>query len=222
MGQNPLKEKVKEFEAILFDMDGTLIDSMWMWTKIDQEYLGSFGLELPEDFQKKIEGMSFTETMQYVKQRFQLPDSVESMRDTLNSMAYEKYRKEVPYKEGALTFLKQCKQRGIKMGVATSNSRELVEGVAESLSFYEYLSCIITSCEVKKGKPAPDVYLAVADRLGAAPEKCLVFEDVVAGIQAGKAAGMTVCAVEDPYSAGSREEKKKLADYYIQDYRELI
>ena len=75
---------------------------------------------------------------------------------------------------------------------------------------------------MKKGKPSPDIYLEVAKRLGVSPENCLVFEDVTAGVKAGKAAGMKVCAVEDAYSANDRNEKLQLADYYIEDFRELL
>lgn len=219
---NPLKEKWQEFEAILFDLDGTLVDSMWMWEAIDVEYLAMFGKELPDDLQKCLEGMSFSETAIYMKERFQIPDSTEVMKAQWNQMACEKYRHEVPYKKGALAFLKACKNKGIKMGVATSNSRELVEEAAQALSIYDYISHILTACEVKKGKPAPDVYLAVAEKLGVSPEKCLVFEDVSAGIQAGKAAGMQVCAVYDEHTKASEEEIRGMADYYIRDYMELI
>ena len=94
--------------------------------------------------------------------------------------------------------------------------------MALSLHFEDYIQEIVTSCEVKQGKPAPDVYLEAASRLGAQPERCLVFEDVPMGILAGKNAGMRVCAVEDEFSAAQREEKQKLADYYITDYRQVF
>ena len=80
----------------------------------------------------------------------------------------------------------------------------------------------MTACEVKQGKPAPDVYLEAASRLGVQPGRCLVFEDVPMGILAGKHAGMKVCAVEDKFSAAQREEKRELADYYITDYRQVL
>lgn len=108
------------------------------------------------------------------------------------------------------------------MGIATSNSRELVTSVARVHGLEQDFGCIMTSCDVGRGKPAPDIYLAVADRLQAAPKSCLVFEDIVPGIQAGKAAGMKVCAVEDAYSLNQKEEKKALADYYIRDYSEIL
>lgn len=212
------KEMLKDKDAIIFDMDGTLIDSMWMWKQIDIEYLGKYNIPLPDDLQNKIEGMSFFETAMYFKTHFPIEDSVEHMMDEWNHMAYDKYMHEVDLKPGVKEFLDGCIERGIKLGIATSNSKELVEAIAKVHHFENYFSCIMTAGEVGKGKPAPDIYLKVADYLGVPYDKCLVFEDIVKGIQAGKNAGMKVCAVEDVYSADTRLEKKQLADYYIEDY----
>ena len=92
----------------------------------------------------------------------------------------------------------------------------------ESQGLKKYFQSVRTACEVAAGKPAPDIFLQVAYDLGAKPAECLAFEDVPAGIRAGKAAGMRVFAVEDDFSAGLREEKILLADGYIRDYRELL
>lgn len=212
---------LKDKEAVIFDMDGSLVDSMWVWKEIDIAYLGKFHLTIPEDLQRQIEGMSFTETAVYFKERFSLPCTVEEIKADWNQMAWEMYRTRVMPKPGAIDFLEHCKKQNIKLGIATSNSRPIVDMVLKERGIAPYFSCIMTGCEAKKGKPAPDVYLLTAQQLQAAPEKCLVFEDIVSGILAGKAAGMEVCAVEDAYSAYQREEKRKLADYYIQDFREI-
>lgn len=212
---------LKDKEAVIFDMDGSLVDSMWVWKEIDIAYLGKFHLTIPEDLQRQIEGMSFTETAVYFKERFSLPCTVEEIKADWNQMAWEMYRTRVMPKPGAIDFLEHCKKQNIKLGIATSNSRPIVDMVLKERGIAPYFSCIMTGCEAKKGKPAPDVYLLTAQQLQVAPEKCLVFEDIVSGILAGKAAGMEVCAVEDAYSAYQREEKRKLADYYIQDFREI-
>lgn len=213
---------LKNKKAVIFDLDGSLVDSMWLWREIDIEFLGARGMELPEDFQQKIEGMSFTETAIYSKERFQLTETVEELKEIWNAMAMDKYAHEVPFKPHAEKFLKHCKERGIPMGIATSNSRELVQAVSDALGLHNYIETIVTSCEVNRGKPAPDVYLEVARRLQVKPEECLVFEDIPAGIMAGKAAGMTTCAVEDAYSADMIGEKQRLADYYITDYIQVL
>ncbi len=209
-------------DAVIFDLDGSLVDSMWMWHEIDREYLGRFGIELPEKLQADIEGMSFSETAEYFKERFQIPDSIEQMKSDWNQMAWDKYTYEVPLKPGIPEFLNECKERNIKLGVATSNSRELVENIAKVHNLNHYFSCIMTGCDVAHGKPAPDIYLAVAKKLQVSPDKCLVFEDIIPGIMAGKSAGMEVCAVEDAYSVHDRAAKQDLADYYIEDFYGLF
>ena len=212
---------LKNKKAVIFDLDGTLVDSMWMWKAIDIEYLGRFGFDLPPSLQKDIEGMSFSETAVYFKETFQIPDTLEEIKATWNRMAYDKYTKEVPLKKGVWEFLDYCKENGILLGIATSNSRELVDATLKALNIKEYFACVMTACEVAKGKPAPDIYLAVAEKLQAEPSGCLVFEDIEMGIMAGKNAGMEVCAVEDEFSMNQIEAKKKLADYYIKDYFDI-
>lgn len=211
-----------EIDAVILDLDGTIVDSMWLWKAIDVEYLSRFGWELPATLQSDIEGMSFTETAIYMKERFQLPDSADKIKETWNQMAWDKYENEVTLKPGVLSFLKELKRRKIVTGIATSNSKELVDLVLHSLKIDEYFNEIHTSCEVDKGKPAPDIYLFVAKKLGVQPSRCMVFEDIPKGICAGKAAGMKVCAVEDEFSRGLEKEKRLLSDYFIKDYHDII
>lgn len=209
-------------KAVIFDLDGTLVDSMWIWHDIDVEYLGRFGIEYQKDLSPDIEGMGFSETAAYFKERFKLEDSLDKIKQDWNQMAYDKYINDVPLKEGAYDFIRYCKGNGIKLGIATSNSRELAESVIAVHGLTPLFDCIMTSCDVPKGKPSPDIYLAVAKQLGVETAECLVFEDIVPGILAGKKAGMRVCAVEDAYSASQRNEKVELADYYIEDYRGIL
>lgn len=211
-----------DYEAVIFDLDGSLVDSMWMWKAIDIEYLKNFGIEPPADLQKQIGGRSFFETAVFFKDKFGLEDSIEKIGDDWNRMAWDKYTNEVPLKEGVAEFLSACEDRGIKLGIASSNSTELIEQVLFSHNIRKRFSSIKSGTEIQKGKPAPDVYLAVADELQVSPEKCLVFEDLVDGIKAGKNAGMTVVAVSDDYSRHSDDVKRSLADYYIEDYRGLV
>ena len=209
-------------EAVIFDLDGSMVDSMWMWRAIDIEYLGRFGISLPENLQACIEGMSFSETAVYFKERFNLPDDLDTIKADWNRMAWDKYTYEVPVKDGVTELLQYCMDHGIKVGIATSNSRELVENVVKARHLDQYFDCIMTGCDVAKGKPAPDIYLAVARELNVSPENCLVFEDIIPGIQAGKAAGMRVCAVYDKYSEHQDAEKRTLADYYTYHFKELM
>lgn len=216
---NKIFDNVK---AVIFDLDGTLVDSMWMWRDIDIEFLGKYGIELPENLQSEIEGMSFSETAVYFKNRFKLTQSLEAIKEEWNQMAWDKYMTSVPLKEGTLELLRFLKNNNIKAGIATSNSRELVELVIEKHKVNGYFHSIRTSCEVEKGKPSPDIYQLVAKDLDMAAKDCLVFEDVIQGIMAGRNAGMKVCAVYDSYSSDVTDKKQELADYYIESFKELF
>ncbi|MDO4273289.1 MAG: HAD family phosphatase [Eubacteriales bacterium] len=213
---------LKDIKAVIFDLDGTLVDSMWVWSQIDIDYLGSYGISVPEDLQGIVEGMGFTEVALYFKERFNIPDSIETIKKTWQGMAMDKYCREVPLKPGVAVFLPYLRERGISMAVASSNDYGLIEAVLKSHGIREYFGGIVTACEVNKGKPAPDVYLEAARRLGVEPKNCLVFEDIVAGVQAGKAAGMAVCAVRDDYSIPQEKEKRLFADYYIDSYEQVM
>ncbi len=213
---------LKDFDASLFDMDGTLIDSMWVWKEIDIKFLGERGFSESRDVQKAIEGMSFHETAVYFKEHFSLTETIEEIKDIWNHMAYEVYARDIKLKPGVRDFLKYCGDNNIGCAIATSNSPMLVEACLKNLGIYECFASVRTTLEVKNSKPAPDIYFLTADDLKVPYERCIVFEDIIAGIEAGKAAGMRVCAVEDGYSLPDTHKKKSLADYYIKDFRELL
>ncbi|MCM1047592.1 MAG: HAD family phosphatase [Clostridiales bacterium] len=216
------KLSLSEIDAVIFDLDGSLVDSTWMWQEIDVEYLARFGIESPKDLHSRIGGRTFNETAVFFKETFMLADDLEKIKADWNQMAWDKYSRDVKLKKGALSFLDICVENNIKLGIATSNSRELVENLIAVNGLGGYFGSIMTGSDGMKGKPAPDIYLAVAKELKVMPQRCLVFEDIVHGIMAGKAAGMKVCAVYDEASMQQDEEKKELADYYIFDYGELV
>lgn len=213
---------LENIEAVIFDLDGTLVDSMWMWGDIDIEYLEKHHCQLPDDLEDTIAGMSFSEVSAYFKKRFNIPDSVESIQNEWIEMARDKYINEAMLKPGVTNFIKYLKNHNIKMGIATSNSRELVKEVLVARDIEDAFMEIHTSCEVQSGKPAPDIYLLVAKLLEVSPDKCLVFEDIPMGITAGKLAGMKTCAVQDDFSNHQEEEKRELADYYIKSFDEVL
>ncbi|MDN5353021.1 MAG: hypothetical protein PWQ12_1942 [Clostridiales bacterium] len=209
-------------EAIIFDLDGTLIDSMWIWKQIDIDFLEKRGIDFPEDLQKDIEGMSFTETAHYFIKRFKLTEPLDKIQAEWNDMARTFYRERIPMKAGAVEMIEYAVSKGIKLGIGTSNSRDLLQEVIGAHSIETHFQSIRTSCEVERGKPYPDIFLKVAEDLGVAPEKCLVFEDTHAGVLAAKRAGMKVIAVRDEISAPYEAEIRGDADAYIQSFEELF
>lgn len=213
---------LKDIDAIIFDIDGTLVDSMHVWTDIDDIFLEKYHLEKPENFHEGMEGKSFSETAQYFLDLFpSLPHTKKELEDEWHEMAFEIYTKELELKKGAYEFIVTMHKEGKKLGIATSNSRDLAEGLLKNTIIWDYLDSVWTSDEAKVGKPAPDVYLNVAKSLGVKPERCLVFEDIPNGILAGKNAGMKVCAVEDEFSKAQEQRKRELSDFYIQDFDDI-
>ncbi len=218
-----LKTKMLEdIEAVIFDMDGTLIDSMWIWPSVDVDFYKRHHLTAPERFPDEMEGMSFSEVARLFLEMFPaLERTPEQIMEEWTEMAYERYMHEAPLKAGVYEFIKELRSQGKKIGIATSNGRGLVDDTLKSLGVSECFDVVRTACEAAKGKPAPDVYLMVAKELGVRPEHCLVFEDVPMGILAGKNAGMKVCAVYDEASKNQEEKKRSLADYYICGYDDI-
>ncbi len=213
---------LKNIKAILFDLDGTLVDSMGIWGQIDREFMSARGLPVPKDLQQQIEGLSMNETAAYFKEKFPLEESEEELMEIWNQMALSHYKHSIPLKPGAREFLEEVTKRKIKCGIASSNSAFLIEACLKAHNIKQYIPTFVTSGEVQSSKPAPDVYLEAARRLGVDPWDCLVFEDILPGIMAGVNAGMKTCAVWDDYSGEFWEEKKQLADYWIMDYYDLL
>ena len=213
---------LENIEAIIFDLDGTLIDSMWIWRQIDIDFLAKRGIDLPEDLQKDIEGMSFTETASYFMSRFELNESMDDIKAEWNEMAKDFYQNRIPFKDDVKKIIDTALKKGIKLGIGTSNSRELLMTVLEAHEMVRHFNAMRTSCEVKAGKPSPDIFLKVAEDLNVAPERCLVFEDTFAGVQAAKNAGMKVIAIYDELSEPYHGEIKEAADHFIFGFSELV
>lgn len=213
---------INQYEAVLFDLDGTLIDSMWLWHAIDIEYLKRFNLTPPKDLSTAIEGMSYHETAVYFKERFNINDSLEKIKSDWDEMSHDMYCTKVSLKPGVQSFLELLKNKGIKMAIGTSNSYSLAVDVLKAHNIYEYFNTIVTSGMVGQGKPNPDVYLEAARQINVVPDKCIVFEDVVQGIMAGKNAGMKVVGVFDEASKNTTDEKIRLADYYVETIEDFI
>lgn len=214
---------IKHIQAVIFDIDGTLVDSMGVWHDIDIEYFKLLEIPMPPTIQKDIEGMSFTETAVYFKETFRIEEkTVEDIKLDWIRMAQEKYLYEIKAKPGAKEYISFLKEKGIKIGCATSNDRNLAMAALQPHGWTSKVDALRTACEVNAGKPAPDIYLKVAAELGVAPENCLVFEDIPNGMRAGKAAGMTVIGVEDERAKEYKEEIDTICDYFIKDYYELL
>jgi HAD superfamily hydrolase (TIGR01509 family) len=213
---------LKEYQAIIFDMDGTLIDSMYLWREVDREFLQKRGFSVPNDlFQHLPQGNSFIQTAQYFKDRFGLPESTDLIMQEWNEMVSWHYENEVKLKPGAKEVLDKLYQKKVPLGLGTSNSYDLAKKVLTLNGVWDYLSVIVTGDMELLGKPYPDIYLECARQLNVSPESCLVIEDTLSGIQAAKAAGMKAIAIYDDDSLEYHPQMQALADAFVNNYKEL-
>lgn len=213
---------MNNIKAVIFDLDGTLIDSMGIWTQIDEEYLKGFGYEVPKNLQEEITHLTLTETAIYFKKMFNIENEIADIIDTWHNMALSHYSKTIKLKDGVVPYLNHLKNKGIKIALATSNSIPLLEATLKNHEIYHYFDAITTTEEVNKAKNYPDIYLLSAKKLGVNPEDCLVFEDIVQAVKGAKLAGMTVYSVHDKNSENQKEDLIKLSDRYIQNFNELL
>ena len=211
-----------DIKCVIFDLDGTLVDSMWVWSKIDIDYLKINGYSMPNNLRNEISHLSFSQTAIYFKKTFNIDDPIEKICADWHNMAFDHYSNNVNLKLGVKDFLKKLKSLEIKIALATSNSIALLEVCLKNNGIYEYFDSITTTDEVSRGKDFPDVYLLAASKLGIEPSNCLVFEDILPAVRGAKGANMRVIAIEDSECVDSKEDLINYADKYICSFLELL
>lgn len=209
-----------KLHAIIFDLDGVLADSEPMWNDIDGALLKHYGVEYSGEFKHEVLGKSFPLALAFYRERFGLRTDIEEMALRRRDIAQTFYAEHIPVFAATTGVLQNLKTRGLPIGLATSSISELVLPFLERHNITQFFTQITTGEEVENGKPAPDIYLRAASKLEIAPEKCLVVEDALAGVQSGKSAGMKVAAIPDPRFMDVTLYPGK-ADFILNDLGEL-
>lgn len=213
---------MKEFKGAIFDLDGTILDSMWVWKQVDVNFLGKRGIAIPPDYVKAISALNLKTAAIYTIERFGLTDSVESVMQEWFEMAEKEYAEDVQLKNDAREYLAYLKAKGVKLAVATSSSEGLFLPCLEHTGIYEFFDAIVTTMEVERGKEFPDVYEEAARRIGCKPSECMVFEDILKGVKAAKEGGFYVVAVAEEHSKDEWQEIKNTADRFIEEFEEMM
>jgi HAD superfamily hydrolase (TIGR01509 family) len=184
-------------EAVIFDLDGLLIDSESVWDEARRDYVAEHGGTWREEATREMMGMSSVEWSRYVAERLGVDRPPEVISAEVAGRVAELYRKRLPLMPGALDAIRRLAKRW-PLGLATSSNREVIDLVLELAGIAELFRTTVSSEEVGRGKPAPDVYLEAASRLGVEPGACAAIEDSHNGIVSAHAAGMRVIAVPNP------------------------
>jgi HAD superfamily hydrolase (TIGR01509 family) len=209
-------------QAAIFDLDGTLLDSLGVWEDIDRAFLGARGFTVPEDYVRAIAPLSPRASAQYTIARFGLRETVEEVLSVWNEMAHRAYSEHIALKPFARDYLLRLQAQGIRLAVATASHEDLFlpalrrNGIADLFESYTTLN------EVQRGKGFPDVYLRAAQKLGLAPAACTVYEDLLAGICAAKEGGFYTVGIYDPGAQLEWPLIQASADHCALGYAQLL
>ena len=228
-------------KVLIFDMDGTLIDSVGIWNQVDEALISRIRSETaprPENVQtQRDEALRrfskaenpYMEYCAFLKEKYgaaQSPDEIHALR---YQIAQELLRNEIDYKQDADTLIRRLKERGYTLVIATTTRRSNMDiyrtgnvRMMEKAKIDDYFTLVYTREDAKEIKPNPEIYLRVMKELDVSAEECLIFEDSLIGMEAAKNAGIQSVAVYDRYSDGEREQINALADYQLQSYSELL
>lgn len=202
----------------IFDMDGTLIDSMVFWKNLATEYLTASGVaKIPGEILERIKPMTMSESAELFKREFSLTGDVEAQMNTLMD---NHYRTDIPLKPGVEEYLQSLHCRGVRMCVASATAEHLMERCLMRLGVKWYFEFLLSCETVGAGKRSPLVYQEAAKRLGAVPEEIAVYEDALYAVQTAKEAGFHVVGVYDDSAAGSWQTIEKVADELIVNWED--
>ena len=206
-------------EAVVFDLDGVLIQSEEVWDAVRERYVRERGGRYDEEIQRAMMGMSAPEWSTFLHEDGGVPDEPEAINRDVVQLMLEAYRRELPLLPGAVEAVRRVAE-AFPLALASSSNREIFETVLELAGLAECFRATVSSEEVERGKPAPDVYLEAARRLGVEPGRCAAVEDSHAGIRSAKSAGMRVVAIPNA-SYPPDEEALQLADMTLASLDEL-
>lgn len=209
-------------QGAIFDIDGTILDSMAVWNDATAKFYKNHGLTLTDEDLKFFQSATLAESFPYMKEKYNLLKTVDEISKAFEDIILKEYKYNIPIKPGADIYLKSLKNSGVKLACATSTKPQFCTPALKRLGIFDLFDAFAYSDEVGVNKTNPDIYLLAAQRIGVAPCNCTVFEDIEIGIKSAKSAGFKTCAVYDNSNKNHTAQLKKSADRYILSWKELI
>lgn len=209
-------------KAAIFDMDGTLLDSMPMWGNLVREYIKEKGIVCSADSLREVESLALKEAAAYFAEHFLEGVTAQQVLQEWSCYVEREYATTVSPKPGVMEYLETLKRRDVKMCVATLTDAYHAQPVLDRLGMSKYMEFVLTVPEVGKDKRFPDIYLLAAEKMDTLPEQCVVFEDSFYAAQTAKNAGFAVYGVYDPHHKGGNEKLRRISDRFIESFEQLL
>lgn len=209
-------------KGAIFDVDGTILDSMTMWVNITNAFFVEHGIDITPEQTLAYQCMSFEESLVKIHDQYLPQMSVKEMFDEFSRRADEAFINDVQPKSGVCQYIKNLHNDGVKIAVATSGFPHLCKAAFKRTGILEYIDQFAFSSEVGCSKSNPDIYLLAAKRLGLKPEECTVYEDIITGVMSAKKAGFKVIAIKDATNMHDRDRLIQCSDRYITGWEELL
>lgn len=212
---------LSDYKACIFDLDGTVLDSMGVWKRVDEIFLGRRNLPLTDEYCKAISSMKLDLAADYTVELFGLKENPGDIIKEWLDLAREEFTYHIQPKPFAVEYLQKLKEIKIPIAVATTSQKELYLPALKRLNIHHLFDAIVDSETVSCGKDRPDIFLAAAKKLNTAPKDCIVFEDTLHGLSSAAKAGFITVGFLDNAHIKSHDEIKKIADCTACDFKEF-
>ncbi len=209
-------------QNIIFDLDGTLLDSMWVWEMVDDEFLQQHGYITDATLRRQLKVLNIKQSARLLQEHFQIQLAHHEIIESIRKIVHEKYQRLVVFKPDALVYLQNLHANGVKMCLATATERCNAEAVLKKHQVLDYFEFLLTGDEIATGKNDPEIFRQCCQRLGAEPSEVTVFEDSLHAIVAAKEAGCRVVGVFDPSSKNDAPKIQEICDEYILNFEDLL
>ena len=209
-------------KAVIFDFDGTIANSRYVWQKVDVDFFAKRGMEIPHYYVEAISVMSFYNGAVYTKEKYNIKESVEEIMNEWNSQALREYKENVVLKPFVKEYLRELKDKGYKIGLATAALHDYYIPVLEREGVLDCFDVFTDTWDDARDKNFPDIYLLCAEKLGSNSANSIVFEDVLKGVKSSVSAGFNTTAVYDNQPENQWEIIKNTANRHIMDFSELL